>query len=51
MFIIICIILDGLFLEMNPDGSVRGSPEKNQNCKQPLQTWGKKAQFTVREPL
>ncbi|XP_056309555.1 fibroblast growth factor 21 [Danio aesculapii] len=23
---------DGLFLEMNPDGSVRGSPEKNQNC-------------------
>ncbi|XP_067271537.1 fibroblast growth factor 21 [Pseudorasbora parva] len=22
----------GLFLEMNPDGSVRGSPEKGQNC-------------------
>ncbi|KAG1967874.1 fibroblast growth factor [Pimephales promelas] len=24
--------LQGLFLEMNPDGSVRGSPEQRQNC-------------------
>ncbi|XP_077068738.1 fibroblast growth factor 21 [Siphateles boraxobius] len=24
--------LHGLFLEMNPDGSVRGSPERRQNC-------------------
>jgi len=37
--------LQGLFLEMNPDGSVRGSPEQRQNCKQLLQTKVKEPEY------
>jgi len=52
VFICLCVFLfilenrlQGLFLEMNPDGSVRGSPEQRQNCKQLLQTKVKEPEY------
>ncbi len=46
VFMCLCVFLSildngkyGLFLEMNPDGSVRGSSVEKLSCKQLMHTW------------